>query len=156
MMSLLRSVPLFLSLLIIASPCLAQLSSRLSIGIVGGGVATSSWNNFKPNPSESKRYTLGPFAEWRLTDSFRLHTGVTYQRVGQSDGGCFLTYCYFSGTRANTIQMPVLIRWRLVRSTAVPFLTGGYSHRRVTRTAGLPAVPTRPITGGRDRLPQMR
>ena len=124
--------PLCFGLLIIGSSCLAQLSSRLSIGVLGGGVATGSLGEQVYQISESNRYTLGPFAEWRLTESLRLHTGVTYQRIGERQGGCFLTYCSVSGSRAHAVQAPVLIRWRLVHSATVPFVTGGYSYRRVT------------------------
>jgi len=127
--------PLFVSLLISASACLAQLPSRLSVGIVAGGVATSALAPEAANTSESKRYTLGPFAEWRLTAALRLHTGVTYQRIGQRGGGCTFTYCSTFGSRANAIQVPLLLRWRFARSAAIPFLTGGYSYRRITSGA---------------------
>jgi opacity protein-like surface antigen len=120
------------SKLLLAFPCAAQIHERISLGVTGGGVATDSLDEFAQNTSESRRYTLGPLVEFHWRDRIGVASGFLYQRIGERGGSCAFTYCSFYRSRGNAWSVPILLRWRFAGEATKPFVTGGYTYRRIS------------------------
>ena len=99
-------------------------------------MATGALDPFARNTPEAKRYTVGPFAEWRFSNAWSLYTGIEYKRTGDRYASCTFTYCLESSARANLWEAPLLLRWRIGQAEVAPFVSVGYAYRRIAQGRG--------------------
>lgn len=137
--------------LLLALPCAAQMHERISVGVLGGGVATDSLDEFAQNSSESRRYTLGPLVEFHWRDRVGVASGFLYQRIGERGGTCVFTYCNLYRSRGHAWSVPLLLRWRFAGEATKPLVTGGYTYRRISRaTREGESFRTGPVVSGEE------
>jgi hypothetical protein len=116
---------------------LGELSNAqgLSIGLKAGSVLNddiveSSWGE-----SQSKRFLIGPVAEYRFTQGFALEGSFLYRRFGYASEQYGLpTYRYY-WIRANSLEVPIVLK-RYFSGTAQPFLSGGGVLRSLVGSIG--------------------
>src|SRR5215831_3831258 len=87
----------------------------VSFGVLGGGLATGGLDPSAQNAWEGKRYTIGPTIEFHLPRHFSVEVDALYQRTGDSNSDCIFTYCSASSRRANILEFPVQLKFRLLR-----------------------------------------
>jgi hypothetical protein len=107
--------------------CLGQ---SLTVGAIGGFRATSDIDGSGPNgpTSVSRRYVVGPAVEVDLPHGIGFEIAALYRREG------YLAYpfTYFyavSAERANSLECPILVKYRLPSSSARLFVEAGYAPR---------------------------
>jgi hypothetical protein len=113
----------------------SPLFGRLSLGVVGGVPITGGI------VSEAKRYTIGPSAEFRLSNHFALNFSPQYKRY-YSDSGFIIpleqllmyavpptvTTQSFDQTRRNSWEFPLMLKYYFgsPQRTVRPFIETGY------------------------------
>ena len=140
---------IWLGAILCASACAqaSPLFGRLSLGVVGGVPLMGGIS------SEAKRYTVGPSAEFRLSNHFALNFSPQYKRY-YSDGGFIypleqlmyavdipptLTIQSFGQTRRNAWEFPLMVKYYFgsPQRTVRPFIETGYDFSKswgTTRT----------------------
>ncbi len=134
---------LWLGAILCVSACAqtSPLFGRLSLGVVGG--VPINGGTF----SEAKRYTIGPSAEFRLSNHFALNFSPQYKRY-YSDGGFSssleqveqslmytvdipptLTIQEFNQSRSNVWEFPLMLKYYFAppQRTVRPFVETGYN-----------------------------
>ena len=144
---------LFLAFAAGVSICLGQ---SLSIGAIGGIRATDDLrgdhvnqsNPYQTNvtggtSSESKRYVVGPVIEFGLPLHLALELDALYRRQGyRSDLDISLSFLAnsalgpYGGTlrareRADSWELPVLLKYKFPVRTFQPYVEAGYEHRMI-------------------------
>lgn len=87
--------------------------------------------------SKTKRYTLGPTVEWRLPHGFGVEFDALYSRLNydfyffrrspSSGQGS-----YFTSTRADRWNFPILLKWRFDVRRIRPFVDGGVAFDHIS------------------------
>jgi hypothetical protein len=131
--------PIWLGAILCVSACAQTnpLFGRLSLGVVGGVPLTGGTS------SQARRYTIGPSAEFRLSNHFALNFSPQYKRY-YSDGGFItpvenllmyavdipptLTVQSFGQTRRNAWEFPLMVKYYFgsPQRTVRPFIETGY------------------------------
>jgi len=122
----------FILLSSIAGPAAAQL---VGVGIEGGArVSNDVFGNIGNINSESKRYILGPRVNVYLPRHFFVEVDALYRTVGYT--AYEITSVMNEGIRerANSWEVPMLLKYRYPGYRAHPFIGAGYDPRFVHGT----------------------
>lgn len=89
--------------------------------------------------SVPKRYTFGPTAEVKVLDGFSVEIGALYKRVNYSKAGTtsFIdfqapapaTITFNALVTGNSLEFPLVAKYRLPRGGTRPYLAGGLAGR---------------------------
>ena len=119
-------------LLLAALPACGQ---RLSFGVIGGGIATGGLDPSAQNIWDGEPYTVGAAAEIGLPmPRFSMEVDALYKHTGQRNSGCIFTYCSYSEVRANVIEFPVLLKYRMWKRAL--FVEAGLAYQWVRHGSG--------------------
>lgn len=118
----------FLSVLA-AGNCQAQ--PRIGFGIKGGIRASNDLDSDWAE-SESKRYTVGPMIDFALPFRLGVEVDGLYRRTGFRTTFYGIGSVSFSRYRANTWEFPMLLKYRLPRFIAQPYIEAGYAPRYIS------------------------
>jgi opacity protein-like surface antigen len=124
---------------------------RLSIGVIGGGVATGGLDPAADNLWDGKRYTVGVSAAVSLPlPRISVEVDGLYKHAGQRAQDCAFTSCSYSEVRADVFEIPVLLKYRLLQHAPVaPFVGAGVSYQHVRAGSGtLLTWRTGPVVAG--------
>jgi len=119
-------------LFVIAHPSPAQL---VGLGIEGGARASNdTFGNIGNIYSESKRYLVGPRVDVRLPRHFFVELDALYRTFGYTAYEVTSLTNEVIRERANSWEIPVLLKYRYPGFRAHPFLGAGYDARFVHGT----------------------
>jgi hypothetical protein len=118
-----------------------------SIGVKGGIRATGDFEG-RAVSSESKRYLVGPSFEIGLPARFSVEVDVLYRRFGYTS----LFSSPFGGSiergRQNDWEFPILLKYKLTRFAARPFVSAGYAPRKFNISTNSSGYTVNVPTGG--------
>jgi len=97
-----------------------------SLGVVGGVRLTDDMTG--NTTSESKRYTLGPMIDVGLPHRLGIEVDALYRRQGFAFFGP-ATVPLWERERANSWEVPILLKYRLASAGVKPFVEAGYAPR---------------------------
>jgi len=122
--------PAFLSALAVTiCACYGQ---SLTLGVVGGGRLT---DDIAGNAtSESKRYAVGPEAELSLPFGLAIEVDAIYRREGYYASAPTPNQLFYQFERANSWEVPVLLKYKTSFPVVKPFVEGGYAPRVLSGT----------------------
>lgn len=118
-------IMLLLAVVFFAGTSFAQ---DFSIGAKGGGVLTS--DIYPSTISESRRYTIGPAFELKLSHGFSVEFDALYRRLGTSRLYSYFQYHYYSRDRSNSWEFPILAKYSS-GTKLKPYISGGYAVRAI-------------------------
>jgi hypothetical protein len=111
----------------------------LTLGVVGGGRLTDDLTGNAT--SESKRYAVGPEAELSLPFGLAIEVDAIYRREGYLDTAPTLFSSvpvgfqpYYQYERANSWEVPVLLKYKTSFPVVKPFVEAGYAPRVLSGT----------------------
>ncbi len=82
--------------------------------------------------SESKRYAVGPTAEFKVWRRLGIEIDALYRRVGTSEFYAdILGDLSWSRDRSNSWEFPILAKYRFVQRLPGPYVSGGYAFRHI-------------------------
>ncbi len=109
----------------------AAFAQDFSFGVKGGARLTDDLQSYSTD-SESKRYTVGPTAELKLSRSLSVEIEALYKRLGTSRFSQIYGYQWFVRDRANSWKFPILAKYSLPVSRSRFFVSGGMSFRHIS------------------------
>jgi hypothetical protein len=117
----------FFLIFLAALLCRAQ---SITLGAMGGARVT----DIVPSPAadESKRYLVGPMIDFGLPLGFSLELDALYSREGFSGASSTPLSTTFASQRANTWEVPLLLKQTLPVPIVKPFVEIGYAARVAT------------------------
>ncbi len=103
-----------------------------TLGIKVGARLTQDLDSSPETASESKRYTIGPTLEIGLWRGLGVEIDALYKRVGMSTFSSFLGFYTWSRERSNSMEFPILAKWRWSSKGIRPYVLGGYAFRHIS------------------------
>ena len=127
------SAPVLASLFLASWPLGAQV---LSVGAMGGVPLTHAFETASSGPvsffSDTKRYVVGPTAEFHLPFGMGIEFDALYRRLGYESTDTAGGSPVGTRTTANSWEFPLLLKFRGSGPGVRPFLDGGASFRRLS------------------------
>jgi len=112
------------------SLAVSSIGQSISIGVIGGARLTDDLTGAGAT-SVSRHYVVGPTVDIGLPFGLGVEIDALYRREGyQTSFGSF-AYNVFSDERANSWEVPVLIKYRLPFPIIKPFVEAGYAPREM-------------------------
>ncbi len=127
----LKSTIAFVKILFLASVLAStSFAQEFHIGIKAGVRTTDDLKSSGQLVSESKRYTLGPMVEVGLWRRLSMEVDMLYKRLGTStfDNSISVNPAW-SRDRSNSLEFPILAKYRLPSARVVPYISGGLALR---------------------------
>lgn len=125
----------------------ASFAQDFSIGAKGGAVLTA---DIHPTTiSESKRYTIGPTVELKLSHGFSVEFDALYRRLGTGRSYQYAWFNYYSRDRSNSWEFPILAKYSFPTPLKL-YVSGGYAFRAITGSGYTDALDT--VDGSVSRL----
>lgn len=122
----------FLIQLTLAFPVLAQ---PVAFGVKAGVKLQDDVTGFSVS-SESKPYIVGPMVEFRLPLRLGIEVEALYSRLGYTYLSQGIAGSSTTRARANSWELPVLLKYRLPVPIVHPYVSGGVAPRYVSGTIG--------------------
>jgi outer membrane protein W len=123
-------------LLLLAFLCRSGFTQSISFGFRAGVPLTDAvwgWHEkYWEWIPESKPYTLGPAVALRLHPRISVEVDALYKRIGYSRYGSYISQYERVKTRADSWEVPVIARYRLLSSRIRPYLAGGFSYHHIS------------------------
>ena len=101
-----------------------------------GFPSLTSWTLRKETSSayftNTKRYTIGPTVEFHLPARFSIEIDALYKRFGFDGQSVLAGGSTFTGTRGNSWEFPILVKFEVLPGPVRPFVDVGASIRHIT------------------------
>jgi len=114
----------------------ASFAQPVSIGVKAGVPLTDFVDVAKGDRSayftNTKRYTIGPTVEFHLPARLSLEIDALYKRFGFDGQAVSASGSTLTGTRGNSWEFPVLVKFEVVPGPVRPFVDAGVSIRHIT------------------------
>lgn len=114
----------------------ASFAQPVSIGVKAGVPLTDFVDAAKGNESayftNTKRYTVGGTIEFHLPARFSIEIDALYKRFGFDGQSVSAGSTTLTGTRGNSWEFPMLVKFEMVPGPVRPFVDAGASIRHLT------------------------
>lgn len=124
--------------------CCGCAGQAVTLGVLGGGRATDDVTPFAT--PESRRYVFGPSIELDLPLRLAIEVDALYHRVGYEYGSTTSDPAFMERERANSWEVPLLLKYKLPVPAIKPFVEVGIAPRTISGTVTDSVTSTNPFT----------
>jgi opacity protein-like surface antigen len=126
----------FVVLSFLLSASVAANAQLVSLGVKGGVPLNDAFESVQGNSSSyvinTKRYTVGPTIEFHLPARLSIEVDALYTRLGFDNSATVDGQPFYSVTRANSWQFPVLGKFEITPGPIRPFIDFGATFRNIS------------------------